>query len=129
QDSCNKASNFLDYLLTGKRLELKAYYELNSDLLPYKIDAFKVYLSRTSAKQISPAIKQQLSDFINFLAQLASSIPGDEKRSDILSRRIREKKQAAEWRWLLEKAEVLKYPFPPNNSKATPSQKPDHHNL
>jgi hypothetical protein len=100
-------SNFLDYLLSSKRLELKTHYELNSDLLPYKIDAFKVYLSRTSPKQISPFIKQQLNDFVNLLAQLAASIPGDNKRADILIRRIREKKQAAEWRWLLEKAEAL----------------------
>jgi hypothetical protein len=106
-DNIPPSSNFLDYLLSGKRLELKTYYELNSDLLQYKIDAFKVYLSRTSPKQISPSIKQQLSDFINLLTQLAGSIPGDNKRAEILTRRIREKKHAAEWRWLLEKAESL----------------------
>ncbi len=96
------------YLLLGKRLELKAYYELRSELLPYKLDAFKMFLSRTSQKLLSEAQRQIHTDFANFLHQIVSSIPGDPKRSDLIVSRIKEKKQSAEWRWLLEKAQALK---------------------
>ncbi|MFN0174457.1 MAG: hypothetical protein ACKVU0_07425 [Saprospiraceae bacterium] len=99
---------FVDYLLTGKRLEIKAYYELKSELLSFKLDAFKVFLSRTSPKLLSDAQRQSHVDFANLLHQLTNSIPGDPKRSELLVSRIQEKKQSAEWRWLLEKAKELK---------------------
>jgi hypothetical protein len=35
-------------------------------------------------------------------------LPGDPTRSDRLIKRIQEKKQAADWRWLIEKAKALK---------------------
>ncbi|MDX1912474.1 MAG: hypothetical protein SFV22_13350 [Saprospiraceae bacterium] len=97
-------SPFLDYQLKGKRLELKALYELRSDLLPYKLDAFKMFLSRTSQKLLSEHQRRIHGDFANFLNQLLHSIPGDKKRAERIEERIREKKQSAEWRWLLEKA-------------------------
>ncbi len=43
----------MNYLFFGKRLELKALYELRSDLLDFKLDAFKMFLSRTSPKLLS----------------------------------------------------------------------------
>ena len=101
-------SPFLDYMLHGKRLELKAYYELQSDLLSYKLDAFKMFLSRTSQKLLSNTQKQVNVEFANLLTQLITSIPGDQKRADIVIKRVEEKKQAAEWRWLLTKAKALK---------------------
>jgi hypothetical protein len=107
-DCIPDTSPYLIYLLQGKRLELKSLYELASDLLPYKLDAFKMYLSRTSQKLLSDAQRQINTDFANLLHQLIHSIPGDSKRSDILTKRIQEKKQAFEYRWLLEKAKALK---------------------
>ncbi len=101
-------SPYLIYFLQGKRLELKALYELRSELLPYKLDAFKMFLSRTSQKLLSENKRQIHSDFANLLHQLVYSNPGDPKRSELLTKRIQEKKQAAEWRWLLEKAKALK---------------------
>lgn len=98
------------YLLLSKRLELKSYYELHSDLLPYKLDAFKMFLSRTSQKLLSESQRKINTDFANFLHQLIHSIPGDPKRSETIVKRLHEKKQAAEWRWLLEKAKALKLP-------------------
>ncbi len=86
----------------------KPYYELKSDLLSFKLEAFKVFLSRTSPKLLSDAQRQNHIDFANLLSQIANSLPGDSKRSDLLLKRIQEKKQAAEWRWLLEKAKALK---------------------
>jgi len=102
------SSPFVDYLLAGKRLELKAYYELQSELLTYKLEAFKVFLSRTSPKLLSETQKQMHVEFANLLTQISTSIKGDPKRSELLTKRIQEKKQAAEWRWLLEKAKALK---------------------
>lgn len=100
-------SPFLDYLIHGKRLELKALYELNSDLFPYRLDAFKMFLSRTSSKLLPESKKKLNVEFVNLLSQLASSAPGDEKRAERMIRRIQDKKQAVEWRWLLEKATSL----------------------
>jgi hypothetical protein len=95
--------------LQAKRLNLKALYETRSDLLPYRLDNFKMYLARTSPKLLSDQKRQTNTDFHNLLVQLSTSIPGDAKRADTLIRRIKEKKQAAEWRWLMEKAEELKH--------------------
>lgn len=101
-------SPFIDYLFRGKRLELKAYYEIDSDLLPYKLDAFKMFLSRTSQKLLSESQNQLNLDFANLLYQLIHSIPGDPKRANRIIERIQAKKSTAEWRWLLEKAEALR---------------------
>jgi hypothetical protein len=101
-------STFVDYMVSGKRLELKAYYELQSDLLPYKLDAFKMFISRTSQKLLSDSLIKTNSEFANLLYQLMTSIPGDKKRADLLIERIEKKKQALEWRWLLAKAHALK---------------------
>jgi hypothetical protein len=101
------SSPFLDYLIHGKRLELKALYELNSDLFSYRLDAFKMFLSRTSPKLLPDLPRKLNVEFVNLLSQLASSAPGDEKRAKQMIQRIQTKKQAVEWRWLLEKAEAL----------------------
>ena len=95
--------------LQAKRLTLKALYETRSDLLPYRLDNFKMYLARTSPKLLSDQKRQSNTDFLNLLIQLSTSIPGDVKRAETLIKRIKEKKQAAEWRWLMEKAEELKH--------------------
>ena len=101
-------SPYVDYLLTCKRLELKAYFELKSELFSFKLDAFRVFLSRTSSKLLSEAQKQSHLDFANLLLQLQLSLPGDEKRAEKIIARVHEKRQAGEWRWLLEKAKALK---------------------
>lgn len=106
-DNIPATSPFVDYLLHGKRLELKALYELGSELLPYKLDAFRMFLSRTSSKILSDTQKQMNVDFSNLLHQILYSTPGDEKRAERMVKRVEEKKQAAEWRWLLEKAKTL----------------------
>ena len=107
-DNIPATSPYVDYLLAGKRLEIKAYYELKSDLLSFRLEAFKVFLSRTSPKLLSEAHKQNHVDFANLLTQISVSIPGDHKRAERVIKRLQEKKQSAEWRWLLEKAKALK---------------------
>lgn len=101
-------SPFVDYLFAGKRLEIKAYYETKSDLLHYKLDAFKMFVLRTSRKLLPQERYQSNLDFLNLLVQINTSIPGDKKRADKLIERIKEKKQAAEWMWLMAKAGELK---------------------
>ncbi len=101
-------STSVGHLLQGKRLELKALYELQSDRFSYRLDNFKMFLTRTSTKLLSNTQRQNHIDFANLLSQLAFSRPGDQKRSELLQKRIQEKKQSAEWRWLLEKAKALK---------------------
>ena len=66
-----------------------------------------MFLSRTSQKLLPALSRQHDIDFLNLLYQLTASIPGDKKRADQLIRRIQEKKDASEWRWLLAKAMEL----------------------
>lgn len=107
-DSIPATSPLVDYLLNGKRLELKAMYELRSDLLPYKLDAFKMFLSRTSPKLLSEIQKRGNQDFANLLLQLIQSPPDSADRAQRMTHRVQEKKQTLEGRWLLEKAKALK---------------------
>lgn len=98
----------VEYLLMGKRLEIKALYELKSDLLSYRIMAFKMFLSRTSNKLLPELKKTPNSDFANLLTQISFSTPGDKSRAERLIKRVKDKTQAADWHWLLEKAEELR---------------------
>jgi hypothetical protein len=101
-------SPFVDFMLLGKRLELKVLYEIKSDLLSYKLDAFKMFLSRTSTKILSDIQRRTHVDFTNLLTQIISSIPGDKTRAEKLLSRIQDNKQVAERIWLSEKAAELK---------------------
>lgn len=97
----------LDFHLFSRRLELKIYYELNSDLLPFKIDAFKMYLSRASHKVLSAQTKDRNAHFVNLLLQLSGTAPNDKTRARRLIERINEKQTVADREWLLEKAAGL----------------------
>lgn len=100
-------STYSSYHLMARRIELKAYYELNSELLPSKIDAFKMYVSRAGNKVFSQSLSELLTNFGNFVHQLSQSLPGDKKRSEQLIKRIESKKLVGERAWLLEKARAL----------------------
>jgi len=91
----------------ARRLELKIYYELDSDLILYKIDAFRKALERTASKNIAPTRKTMNINFVHFLLQLSQSPKKDKKRSALLIERINNKKLVAERSWLLEKAREL----------------------
>jgi hypothetical protein len=102
------SSSNLDLHLVARRLELKVYYETDSDLLTYKIDAFKMYLSRASKKLLSEDGYEMNSNFVNILYQLMQSQPGDLRRGAVILQRIEEKKQLIAKDWLVEKAKELK---------------------
>jgi hypothetical protein len=99
-------------LIYGKKLimHLKraTWHSQYADLLSYKLDAFKMYLSRTSPKVLSDIQRQTHVDFAYLFTQIMSSIPGDAKRAERVEKRILENKQVAERKWLLEKARALK---------------------
>ena len=90
-----------------RRLELKVLYELNSDLLPYKLDAFRKYIERTASKTIAASYRTLNLNFLNILLQLSQSPLKDKARSALLVERIEDKKLLAERSWLLEKAKSL----------------------
>lgn len=100
-------STHTTYHLMARRLELKIYYELHSEILPSKIDAFKMFINRTGNKTFSKSLAELFTNFGNFVYQLSLSIPGDKKRSELLIKRIQAKKQVAERSWLLEKAREI----------------------
>lgn len=101
------SSHYVDYHLLGRRLELKIYYETESDLLIYKLNAFKMYISRASKKFLSDALRRRHLNFANFLSQVIFSKPGDKNRVERLRQRIEKEKWVADREWLLEKVQQL----------------------
>ncbi len=101
------ASANLDFHLIARRLELKAYYETGSELLPYKMNAFKMTLHRGRKGLLSEHNYEMNNNFLNILSQLAQSKPGDKKRGEIILRRIEEKGRIISKDWLIEKARAI----------------------
>lgn len=97
----------IGYQMMARRLELKIYYSQDSDLLQYKIDAFKMYLSRSFLKPLSLILKESNGNFVNLLLQLSNTRKGDQARVQRLSARIQAKTWVYERDWLLEKANEL----------------------
>jgi hypothetical protein len=92
-----------DMLLFARCLELKCYHETKSELLSYKIDAFKMYLSRASKTTISESQRLRNGNFVNLLSQLISTATNDRPRLKKLSEKIKNKPVLAERDWLVEK--------------------------
>lgn len=90
-----------------RRLELQIYYELRSDLLLYKLDAFRKFIERTAPKTIAANLREMDINFLNILLQLSQSPMKDKARSARLVARIEGKKLVADRAWLLEKAREL----------------------
>jgi len=91
-----------------RRLELKAYYELNSELFTYKLDAFRKFIERTAPKSIAANLRTMNLNFIHVLNQLIQSPPKDKDRAAKILRRIKEKTLICDRSWLMEKANALK---------------------
>ena len=106
-DHIPASSPYLDYHLMARRLEIKIYFETHSDLLSYKVDSFKMYISRASQKFLSQELRRKNADFVNLIVQIMQSTPGDENRAQRLSKRILEKTGVAEQDWLLLKVKEL----------------------
>ncbi len=88
-------------------LEIKIYYELNSDLLLYKMDAFRKFIVRTATKTIASNLRTMDLNFLNILMQITQTPKKDKVRSARLITRIEGKSLLADRLWLLEKAREL----------------------
>ncbi len=94
------------YLIASKRMELKIYYELQSDILESRIDAFKIYIYRISQQVLPKVQKEGNNNFIDLLKQIRSPKTLDSlKRIEKLKNKVLHKKSIAEKEWLLEKLE------------------------
>lgn len=90
-----------------RRLELKIYYEQRSELLQFKLDAFRKYVERTAPKMIAANLREMDLNFLYILNQLSNSPFKDKARSARLIKRIEEKKLLSDRSWLIEKAQEL----------------------
>lgn len=95
------------YHMMERLLELKILFKLQSDLLEYKIFAFRKYIERTAPKAISAKLREMNLNFLNMLIQIIQSPARDKKRSERLVERIQSKKAISERGWLIEKAKAL----------------------
>ncbi len=95
------------YHMMERLLELKIYYELHSDMLDFKIFAFRKFIERTAPKSLAAKLREMNLNFLNMLIQINQSPPKDKKRSERLVARIQEKKAISERGWLIEKAKEL----------------------
>lgn len=96
------------YHIAAKRIELKAYYELKSVLLPAKIDAFKIFIYRLSKKKLPESPREGNNNFINTLKQIiARGTQFNPKRIARVKDRLEKLEMIAEKKWLLEKLEEL----------------------
>jgi len=97
------------YRLSGKRLEIKIYYETKHVLLMSRIDSFKIYIYRLNSSQISPKQKIGNRNFIDLLKQI--QLPKtfqNQKRIDKLVDKISSLDSITDKVWLLEKLEELR---------------------
>lgn len=96
------------YKVAAKRMELKIYYEMQSEIIDSKIDAFKVYVFRLSELKVLK-LKQTLNNnFINTLRQLRNprTIHSEEKLRK-LEKKIEKMTLVSEKEWLLSKVRNL----------------------
>jgi hypothetical protein len=93
--------NVIDFSLLGRRLEMKCFYEIQSNLLDYKIDTFRMFLSRTGKKLLPAIQKNRNSNFVNLLARIVTTPKGDKKRVEKLLKSIEEEKYIVEREWLV----------------------------
>ncbi|MBI1226779.1 MAG: hypothetical protein GC192_16205 [Bacteroidetes bacterium] len=95
--------------LASKRLEVKILFEQNLlDMLDSKVNALKVYLSRTDKMVISTTIKKMNTAFLNYLSQILNpNTLHNRMRILKIKEKILAQKAVAEREWLLEKVEEL----------------------
>ena len=95
------------YLHIIRRLEVKIYYELRSELLTYKLDAFRKFVERTASRTIAANLREMDLNFFNILNQLANAPLKSKERATRLLERIEKKRLLSDRSWLIEKAREL----------------------
>lgn len=89
--------------LNSKILEIQILYELDSELLPYRMDALRIFLNRSGPRIHSPQRLKMVRDFLNFLAQIRRCPPGNARRAETIAARIKSIPPVTEYYWLLDK--------------------------
>ena len=99
------AHNFEDifYKIGAKRLEIKILYEQQSELLEYKINAFKLYIHRLSKTKLPEIQCIGNNNFINILKQIISPANLSAAKKKKIRDKIKSSVQLFEKEWLLEK--------------------------
>ena len=100
----------LYYKMAAKRLELKVYYEMESELLEPRMDAFKILTFRLSKKMLSATHQKANNNFIDLLKQIINpKTKGNIGRVEKLIEKINnQKKTLSEKEWLLDILESMK---------------------
>ena len=87
--------------LMARKLELKIYYETDSDLLDSKMDNFKLFIFRQGKKNLAENVYLMNNAFIDMLRRMtASSIFGNPERVEKLRKQLDETPSVAERMWL-----------------------------
>ena len=95
------------FTLIARRLELKTYYELKSDLTDFKSETFRIFVVRLPQKNLPPDTIAFNANFASILSQLLNSKQGDRDRGIKLLQRITERRYVSDREWLIEKASAL----------------------
>lgn len=98
----------VNFLLTIKVLEIKCYYELKSELLIFKLDAFKVFLSRNTNKILSEEQQQGYTLFVSLLNQLIKCRKGETQKLNKVKLKLNSPVLVHETVWLTDKVEELR---------------------
>lgn len=94
------------YALGSKQMLLRTYFESNEYLaMDSLIDSFRIYLRRN--KLISKNLKQEYSNFLNFIKRLISLDPANQQSLSLLKTRVSETPYVNSKKWLLDKIEEL----------------------
>lgn len=92
------------FFLLARRLELCIYFELQSKLLIYKMEAFRKYLERSKLKSVTSMEWEGNNNFINCLKQIVYTTRYSAKRANRILDRTLTHEIISERRWLREKA-------------------------
>lgn len=97
----------VNYQITNKLTEIKCFYELGSELVIFKLEAFKVYLSRNTQKVLSLEQQQGYTKFVSAMYQVIQCTKGDSKKIIKILKKLNEPGTIQDRTWLLSKIEAL----------------------
>ncbi len=92
--------------LMARKLEIKIYYETDSELLFPKMDNFKLFIFRQSKKNLTKNVFQMNNAFIDVLKQIVATA-GHTGRMPKIRQKLTETTLIAEREWLLEQLNRL----------------------
>lgn len=99
------------YHLFIRKLEIKSYYELESDLLTYKLESFKIYLIRSHAKFMGKRMFESHYNFVKILIRAANLPRNDINKHKNLKLKIdkilQKNEGLIEKIWLIEKIDEI----------------------